>query len=324
MGVLSSKELLLWLLGAWVLYYVTSAFLLNEAFATFVQGLRSSFLIRIPYILLIVSGFLNIVRVVTQRWQKGRAYALLSMVLPFGAVVFLTGFFLSAGYRQAMWVQVGEGQMVSPPWAGLTLQVEQIKPALNTETLQSEMDSDIFAFEPEVVLFDGTREHVVGAFPPTQIGDTYYHILNFGLAPGVRLKKGGRVLEEGYVMLGILPPGAQDSFDIRPLPYNFSVRIAPEKVLQKGDARMKLYNLDRLTYEVEVRRGDKTLFEGSTSDERVVFEGTELSFMEPTYWVLLDVVKDPGRPVLLWGLAIAMVGLPTWLLVLFIGKRKAG
>jgi hypothetical protein len=131
------------------------------------------------------------------------------------------------------------------------------------------------------------------------------------------------VLDEGYVMLRILPPGAQDSFDISPFPYNFSVRIAPEKVLRKGDARLKLYNLNRLAYEVEVRRGDNTLFEGDTSEGRVVFEGAELSFMKPTYWVLLEVVKDPGRPVLLWGIAIMAAGLPLWLLSLIIRKRKA-
>jgi hypothetical protein len=144
--ILSSKELLLWLLGAWVLYYVTSAFLLDEAFATFVHGLRASFLIRIPYVLLIVSGFLNVVRVVRQRWHRGRAYALLSVVLPFGVVVFLAGFLLSASYRQTLWVQVGEGQVVTPPWAAQTLEVGPIKPSLDTETLQSEMESDIFAF----------------------------------------------------------------------------------------------------------------------------------------------------------------------------------
>ncbi len=323
-GVISSKEFLLWLAGVWIFCYVTLAFFVGEAFGMFMVSLQKNLLVRVPYVLFIIGAILNLIRVFQSRWQRGRAYALLSVILPLGVIVFLSGFLLSASYRQAQWIQVREGQTVRPFWSKSAFMLTNIKPVLKKETLQAEESGAIFDYEPKITLGDWAgRSHEVGAFPPAKIGDTYFHILNFGLAPGVRLESEGRVLEERYVMLRILPPGWQDTFELEPYPYRFSLRIAPDRILQKGDEKLKLYNLDRPTYEVEVRRGDKALFEGKTSEGRVVFEGAELSFMKPTYWVLLDVARDPGRPVLLWGIAIISVGLPLWLVSLISGKRKA-
>jgi hypothetical protein len=319
--VLSSKELLLWMAGVWVVYYVTLAVVASEAFGRFVKAMNVSAAARVPYVIFIVCLALNIARVFGQRRKDSRVRAALGAILPIGLMVFLTGFLLSASYRHFMWVQVGEGQVVRPPWSDRALEVGPISPALERKTLQAEEEGLIFAFEPKVKLSDGRSLYTVGAFPPSKIGDSYYHILDFGLAPGVRLESEGRVVDEGYVMLRILPPGVLDSFELRPAPYVFTVHIAPKEIKQKGDTRMKLYDLDSLAYEVEARRGDTTVFEGRTSGGAVAFDGAKLTFSKPTYWVMLDIAKDHGRPVILAGIALLALGLPLWLVSIFLGRK---
>jgi len=323
-GALSSKEMLLWLAGGWIIAYVSVAVTIGEAFGRIVNAMSTSMAARVPFALFVVCLLLHTVRIFGRRWKAGRMVALTAVILPLGLVIFLSGFFTSAVYRQTMWIQVGQGQMVSPPWDNRTVHVGEISPALEHKTLQSEDSGLIFAFEPKVKLSDDSAQYTVGAFPPTRIGNSYYHILNFGLAPGVKLQRGDKTVEQGYVMLQLLPPGAEDGFELKPLPYFFNLRIAPEKIVEKGDARMKLYDLDHLAYEVRIRRGDDVVFEGSSADGPVSFEGMDMSFSEPTYWVLLDVVKDPGRTVLIWGLAIIGVGLPFWLLSLLLRRRREG
>jgi hypothetical protein len=316
----SSKEFLLWLLGGWIFYYVTSFFLVKEAFAGFMDGLGRNHLIQIPYMIFLLSVFLNIFRVFRERLKRGRIYALFSIILPLGAAVFLVGFFMSASLRRFEWKVVGEGQTIQLPWERKTYLLKEIRPALKEETLESEAgESGIFQYEPKTIISDGVKDYEVGAFPPSRINGTYYHILNFDLAPGVRLKKGGDVLDEGYMMLRLLPPGSLDYFEMQPYPYRFSIKIAPEKIIEKGETRMRLYSLRSLSYDVAVQKGESVLFEGNSKGE-ISFEGLSLSFFEPSYWVLLDIVRDRGVVVMLSGLIIIAAGLPLCALSLMLRR----
>jgi hypothetical protein len=312
--VISGKGFLLWLILGWILFYVTFAIWSKEAFASFVGWLGSNPLVQIPYVLFLISGVLNLVRASRETIKRGVVRFAMWVLLPAGVLVFLTGFFLSANLRHHEWILAGEGDTLRPRWQEFPYVLSEIEPPLKDELFAVEGES-VFKYEPKVTVSADGESFIVGVYPPTMIRGTYYHILDFGLAPGIRLKKGNEVLHERYVLVKILPPGSEDVFEVPP--YTFFIRIAPEKTVRKGITKAKLYSLVSPVYEVRVVRGDEVVFEGSSRDG-VLFESRELSFFEPAYWVRLEVVKDPAVYLLIAGVAVTGAGvLSMGLLVLF-------
>lgn len=325
--ILSSKVFLLWLMGCWVVFYVTIAVWTNETFAQFAENLRNNPLVQFPFVLFLVGGYLNIVRAARERIQQGKARLFAWMVLPLGIMVFLTGFFISITTRQFEWPIVGEGHIVTPGWAMESYRITGVRPGIRERFLDIDVGrgKGIFSYEPKLTMTDSSsKTYEVGAFPPTKIDDTYYHILNFGLAPGVSLSEGGSVKDQGYTVLRILGPGSSDYFEIPPYPYRFLVSLEPEKTFQKGSLRASEFNLKSPTYKVRVFEGEKVIAEG-ISKEGIRFDNLTLSFFEPTFWIQLEAVKDPGLPVILTGLALVLAGIPLWtvqFLIKLLASRK--
>lgn len=322
----SSREFLIWLIGGWLVYYVTTAIWSQEAFAHFISDLGSRRALQVPYVVFLFGLLLNIIRGVgLSVRRRGYVSAFFKVFLPVGILVFLTGFFMSATMRQSSQLLTGEGDQIKPAWVKRGYFLKEIKPALKDETLDTEGElGRVFTHEPQVVLERQGREFNVGVFPPVNIEGTYYHILNFGIAPGVVLrkedtvdKKGrpvkGELVDEGYMALRILPPGAQDKFRFQDQPYDFSLSIAPGKVVKKGPASVNVYSLKDPLYNVRVYRAGREIFSGNSRDG-ITFDGLTLTFFKPTYWLILDIARDPGYPVLLAGMLLLALGLPLRLL----------
>ena len=162
-----------------------------------------------------------------------------------------------------------------------------------------------------------SQKSIIRAFPPEKISDTYYHILNLGIAPGVRLLQGEKIISQGYMILRILMPGSSDYFEIPPYPYRFLVSLAPEKKIQKGHINASEFNLKQPHYNVRVFKGKKIIAEGNSRDE-IKLDNLTLYFSKPIYWALVEAVKDPALPVLHAGLVLITFGLPIYLMrVLF-------
>lgn len=318
---LSSKAFLIWLVGGWILYYVSFAVWSKEAFAGFVGGLGRNPLVIIPYVLFLISLVLNIKRAFRESLKKGVMFSVLRIPLWAGAVVFLTGFLLSAMFRTHLTELVGEGDVIDLPWSKTQLFVYGIEPGLREDTLEMETESSVFEYEPKVMLDDGKRQYEVGAFPPKRITGIYYHILDFGIGPGIRLSEGKETLVEGYMAVKLLPPGVVDGFDIPSYPYKISLRIAPDKVIQRGQSTAKLYNFGRLSYDVEVVKGEELIFSGNSKDG-VFFDGLTLDFHRPFYWVNLEIARDPGILPVTTGIALISLGAPLWALS-FAFRRKS-
>lgn len=300
--ILSSKAFLIYLIGGWIVYYLTSAIWTKEAFANFVLSLEKNPLIQTSYVLFLITLYLNFVRVFIKLLRRNRKHLLLWLPLPFGIIIFLTAFFVSINVRQMERLLVGEGEMVALPWGASRYIVSAVKPGLQEETARMETTSMIFAHEPKILLTDELQNNFeIGVYPPKKIRGTYYHILNFGLAPGIRLVEDNNIKAEGYMALRILPPGNSDYFEIPPYPYRFSVKLMPP------------YNLKLPAYEVRIFKGERVVFEGNSKD-RINFDNLTLSFFEPTFWVLLEVVKDPAVPFMLAGIFLTVIGIPMFLL----------
>ncbi len=284
------------MVGGWIVYYICSARWIEGAFAGFAAGLDNNPLIQFPFLLFLLSGYMNLMRVSREVLKKGKIQFALWIILPLGALLFFTGFFISLYLRESGQRLIGEGDIIKPPWGTETYTVTGIEPGLRGSMLGIEADKGIFSHAPQMTLLDRrSKSYKVGAFPPKKIDGTYYHILNFGIAPGIKLYKDGKVEYSGYMPLKILMPGSSDYFEIAPYPYRFLISLS------LFDPKAPVYNL-------QVYKDEKIVAEGGS--EGIMFDGYTLHFSEHTYWILLEAAKDPGMPVLILGILLIAIGIP--------------
>lgn len=304
---LGSKALTLWLAGIFIGYYVTIAVWSREAFAHLVQNLSDSNLLRALYLLVAVNITLRIIHTMRALWPAKFVF-FFRLPLYAGVFLLLFTFFLSVNFRQNTWLLAGEGDIISAPWERNVLRVAGIRPALERNALKTE-DSLIFSSEPAITLLDekGTS-HTIGAFPPRLVGSTYMHILNFGIGPGVELRREKSILSQGYVALRLTPFGKVDKFELPPSPYTFYLSILPNRIIKKGKETAREYNLEKPMYGIEIVKGDKMIAKGETDDTIRFDQGMSLAFHPPSDWVLLDVAYDPFLPLFVIGLIMTGAG----------------
>ncbi|UCH80671.1 MAG: hypothetical protein JSW20_13180 [Nitrospiraceae bacterium] len=320
--ILSSKLFLLWVIGCWISYYVVSAIWLKEAFGVFVAGLRENLFMQVPYVLFLISACLNIIRASKDVFKKSRAGFVLWLILPLGLVLFFTGFFMSTTMRESGQRVVGEGDIVDPPWSRKQYRVTRIAPGLKDTLAFTDISSGIFAYEPKLSVVDASSQvSEIGAFPPSKLDSTYYHILNFGIAPGVILSEGKKILSQGYMILRIITPGTSDFFNIDPYPYRFLVSMEPEKTVQDDPGTVSQFSLKAPRFHVRVFSGEQLIAEGD-SDRGIEINNLKLTFFTPAYWVLLEAVKDPGISVMHAGVILITLGIPMTFIYLFLRRRK--
>ncbi|MEN8264374.1 MAG: hypothetical protein ABFR82_13025 [Nitrospirota bacterium] len=309
-SILSSKAFLLWMTGGWITYYVMTSIWMDEAFGSFAVGIGKNPFIQIPFITFLITGYLNLLRASICILRKGKIQFIAWSVLPLGTLLFFTGFFLSLLLRESGQRIIGEGDIIKPPWVRETLNVKDIQPGLKDRLRNTDADTSIFSQEPELTLTDKNSEsYRVGVFPPVIIDATYYHILDFGIAPDIKLLRGGRLMFEGYQPLRILTPGQNDFFEIPSFPYRFLISMAPEKSFQKGKLSVSDYNFQKPVYRARVYKGEKIIAEGN-SGQGISFDNFTLYFEDHTFWAMLEAAKDPGLPVLRLSLLLIIIGIP--------------
>lgn len=305
---LGSPTLTVWLVGIFIVYYLTISVWVGEAFARYVQLIASSMVFRVFFLLFLLNVVLRILDLVRDR-RFGRLVLLLRLPLLLGMVLVLASFFLSINFRQHRWSQpLGEGDPVDLPWDNEQYQIVSVEQAINKRALRTD-NSVLFDYEPGVTIIgrDGKKREV-GAFPPRQVGMSYLHVLTFGIGPGIELRKGNEVLWKGYMALRLVPFGFVDTFEIPPHPYKFYLSVVPTSVLQKGKETARTYDLERPRYKVKIVRGDRVLADEET-DAGVPFDGSmSLSFLTPSDWVMIEAVWDPFLPWFVISLLLLAVG----------------
>jgi hypothetical protein len=216
--------------------------------------------------------------------------------------------FLSVNLRQTRWLVIGERDVISLPWEKGSYRIVKIDSALKEDILRVD-DSPVFDYEPYVTLMNTINGQIyrVGAFPAKKVGNTYMHILNFGIAPVLELREQERVIAGGPVVLRLIPFGSVDSFELKELNYKFYIHVIPNMIIKRGNETARNYNIEHPRYQIQVLRGDKTIFDGSAEDE-ITFDGRILRFYKPVYWVQLELVYDPVYPFFIGGLFITVLG----------------
>jgi hypothetical protein len=320
--LLSSKALLFWMTGGWITYYVMTSIWMDEAFGSFAVGIGETPFIQITFVVFLITGYLNLIRASISILRKGKIQFIAWSVLPLGTLLFFTGFFLSLLLRESGQRIIGEGDIIKPPWVRETLNVKDIQPGLKDLLRNTDADTSIFSREPELTLMDKNSEsYRVGVFPPVKIDATYYHILDFGIAPDIKLLRGGKLMFEGYQPLRILTPGKNDFFEIPSFPYRFLISMAPEKSFQKGKLSVSDYNFQKPVYRARVYKGEKVIAEGN-STQGISFDNFTLYFTDHTFWAMLEAAKDPGLPVLRFSLLLIIIGIPLSFTRVFINAGK--
>jgi hypothetical protein len=303
-------DALFWMGAGWVFYYVLFAVWTPEAFAAWRVRLSVDPVMMYLYLYFLLVALINLLRYLNAHLQRSVLAAPLWGVLPVGVFLYLLGFFLSAVFSVGGDRYVGVGDQIAPPWDRLDLRVGAVEPGLPEEVVDTGGEEGlILAYEPRVYLDGQGVRHEVGVFPPTRVGKTYFHILDFGVAPGVRILRGSRVVAENYILQRLLPPGAQDSFEVPPLPYRFVIRLLPVRTVRKGDAEAMVYRPSEPHYRVVVEKGGEILFDGETSGE-IAFDGLRAEFLKPDYWVRLEGQRNAGYRILALGIALMLLGLP--------------
>jgi hypothetical protein len=313
--ILSSKAFLLWLIGGWLLFYVSSAIWMKEAFAFFVSGLADDPIIQVPYLLFLVSGWLNFIRVFSGKFRSNKISFAAWLMLAAGALLYLTGFFLSINTRHAGTMIVGSGDTVAPPWGSGSYQISSISLGLK-ESLGMSEDGGYLEYEPKITLTDGSlNKYEVGAYPPARIGSAYFNVMDLGLAPGIKFYENGALVTEVYMVLRLLPPGVPASFYLEPYPFKFLVTLSPNSY--EGDHAVPVFSLKSPVYSTRVFNGEILIAEAGAG-EALNFDNYSLAYTEPDQWMLLQSSKDPGMPLVKYGIFIFVFGLPVYLLRLIL------
>lgn len=318
LAFLRSRTLTVWLVGLFILYYLTMAVWAGEAFSRYVSHLSSSNFFRAFYLLFLVNVVLRVVDSCRASWPA-KARFFLQLPLLAGLVVLLFSFFLSLNMRKTHWAPpVGVGDAISVPWEARSYRIETVAPALEKKVLRTDNDARLFDYEPGLTMMstDGER-YAIGAFPPRKAGSTYFHVLLFGIGPGIELRKNNELVSKGYMALRLISFGSVDTFEIQPFPYKFHLSIIPNRILKKGKETARDYDLEKPMYRVEIVKGDSVIAKAET-ETSVRFDGDmELSFFEPDDWVLLEIVYDPFVIWFVAGLAMLVVGVILYPFTLF-------
>ncbi len=320
MSFIGSTTLTVWLVGLFIVYYLSMAVWSKEAFATYITHLSRNNLFRIFYIIFFLNVTARIFSAFRALWSSKIRF-FLRLPLYAGLVVFLFSFFMSLNIREYKWLIVGEGDVVELPHELGLLRIVRVESALKKRALRTE-EAVIFDYEPKVVLQDERGErHTIGAFPPRLVSGTWMHILNFGIGPGVELRRDGEALFKGEIALRLTPFGSVDSFRIEPFPYKFYVSILPNRIVRKGKEAGRDYDLSAPRYQVAVAKGDKMIAKGET-DAELMFDGDmSLKFFPPSDWVALDIAHDPFYPWFVSGLLLLLIGVVLYPFSFFSKKR---
>jgi hypothetical protein len=168
--------------------------------------------------------------------------------------------------------------------------------------------------EPKITIEDrASSTYEIGAYPPVRIAGTYMHILNTGLAPSIRFSKDNTLINQGFMALRLLPSGRSDFFDLKPYPYRFLSSLLPAGTDHSGHHPEPVFNMKEPLYSTRVFKGEKVIAEHDSSG-MIEFDGFGLQFDKPKYWVQLESAKEPGIPLMKYGIFIFVFGLPVYLL----------
>uniref|UniRef100_C6E615 ResB-like domain-containing protein n=1 Tax=Geobacter sp. (strain M21) TaxID=443144 RepID=C6E615_GEOSM len=167
------------------------------------------------------------------------------------------------------------------------------------------------------VAMEGGGERAFGLYPPARHRGRFLYPRYLGVAPLVRLT--APELPDGfeqYAVLGVYPPGKEDTVAIPDTPYRIIFQMAPA-------AAEDPYITGRITLQFRVLKEDRQVFAGSAPvGGGAGGNGYSVAFPACRRMVVADFVQDAGVP-LIWSAALLFgLALCYWLPVRLWSPRR--
>jgi hypothetical protein len=211
-----------------------------------------------------------------------------------GLCALFAGALLSLTWRTSFWEPLVEGEPLPP-----TLGVEGTLAQIN---LTRPRGAWILArdLKLEVETLSGPR--TFGIYPPGMMNGKLIYLRYLGIAPMIRLSGPGVPAGFGsFFVLSIYPPGKEDTATIPDSP--LKLLLSAERPRSGVDP----YQSGQFAFSFKAVRDGQVLFEGrAATGETFNAAGYTLAFPDARRTVLVEVVTDPGVP-LLWLAALLLV-----------------
>lgn len=316
------------MLAGWLVYYLSWSTWSEEAFANFIYSLGKKFLWQALFIIFIGIILIEVILKFYKKFKVNPIFVISWSILPLGILLFLGGVFISVNTRMDTRILTGKDDAFGLPWEDTKYAVIDLIPGIKERflDLEQESPSPIFTREPVLFISDFKNTYRIGVYPPTRINGTFFHILNFNVAPSLEIKdQKGNTLLKGDLALQILPAGNTDYAVLRGLPYRITMKLLPSGEIKRGNIIAKEYDLNKRLYEIKIFRIRSPEEAGELiaeviSQTPIKFDGYSLSVIGHTYWAFLEVVKDDavyiigaGLLFIAAGLLIRLFMLPVWL-----------
>jgi len=277
-------------------------------------------------ILILATGACVLLAALLSRAGPKPALRVPRILLHSGVLVTCIGIMVSSVTRFEGSVILTEGQTgsvmkgspdLAEAYSGMMAQWPEEKlVVLEVSPFFSETGKPLFQRKASVVFID--REHPAGR--PVNVSSNMPRLLNgclhtigaTGYSPLFQLfDKSGIVLDEGYVVLNVHPPGSEDYFRFPRIPHTVYARFYPDRSmapLSPVEAE-KLNGVTGPLYKVRVVRNlDIVTNMYIAPYDLVPFDAYALSVLDAKQWVEIRMVRDPGLTFLIPGLFMAIVG----------------
>ncbi len=166
----------------------------------------------------------------------------------------------------------------------------------------------------------GGREVSITSLKPRMIGGSFSWIAQAGYSPHCQLfNANGNLIDDGYAVLDLYPPGSEDFFRLPELPHTYYVRYYPDaSMVRESDAPA---GRTGPLYRVRVVRNLDLVADVYVSpNELVPFDDHALMLLDVRRWVEIRIVNDPGLFLLVPGVALAVAGA----VIMAVGRARRG
>jgi hypothetical protein len=155
----------------------------------------------------------------------------------------------------------------------------------------------------------GGREAAISSLLPTLIEGFSHQIGAVGYSPHfVLFSQNGAVIEDGYAVLDLYPPGAEDFFRVPQIPHTFYLRYYPDASLIR-DAGTAVGGTKGPLFKVRIARNLDLIDNQYVSPYALMpVDSLVLSLQDVKRWVEIRIVRDPGYVLLFPGLFLTTAG----------------
>jgi hypothetical protein len=256
------------------------------------------------------------------RHATGKWSFLPGVIFRAGLALTLIGLLLSAHTRRSSDIVLHDGERRETN--GTVVHLTSIKADLPADHLQVGEDGTLLLEGVSARLAVNNTSAVVTPGFPTRIKGAWYRIRHLGYSQEMTVTLRGR--QRSFTAdLDLLPPGRSSVVPLPPGTASLSYTLDPDRTIEKGLLKGRQYNLAQPSYRVrysEGRRQEDGKGMRMRPGDRVVVGPSTVTLGKQGLAMRLQVVSDPGLPLVYGGAIILLTGLGAMLSRFFWYERE--